>query len=275
MRASFVQVNGIRTRYYRAGNSGPNLVLVHGVGAAADTWVRNIDVLAEHVSVFALDLIGHGFSDTIDMADAVPQDVQLGHLFGFIDQLGIDLYTLAGSSFGGMISALACLQRPDQVDRLVLIGAPVFDTPAELEQAARDAQANQSKALAAPSVAMIRQRNIGSNFLKNDFFEEIVLSQLTAFALPGRSQAFADTIEGVVRSANDPKWHVHDRLEQMSCPTLVAIGRQDPRAKWQRALEGQRRMPDCRVEIFEDCGHKPQSEYADKFNRLMIDFLTD
>ena len=113
MRASFVQVNGIRTRYYHAGNSGPNLVLVHGVGAAADTWVRNIDVLAEYVSVFALDLIGHGFSDAIDMADAVPQDVQLGHLFGFIDQLGIDLYTLAGSSFGGMISALACLQRPD------------------------------------------------------------------------------------------------------------------------------------------------------------------
>ena len=273
MRASFVPVNGIRTRYYHGGDSGPNLVLVHGVGAAADTWVRNIDALAEHFSVYALDLIGHGYSDSIDMADAVPQEVQLQHLFGFVDRLGMDRYTLAGSSFGGMISALAYFERPHQLDKLVLVGAPVFDTPEELEKAARDAQANQSAALAAPSAAMIRERNIGSSYLKGDVFEEIILSQLTAFALPGRQQAFTETIEGVVRSADDPEWHVRHRLAEMNVPTLVVIGRHDPRASWQRALEGQGRMPDCRVEIFDACGHKPQSEYADKFNRLMISFV--
>ena len=217
--------------------------------------------------------MGHGYSDAIDMAGAVPQDVQLQHLFGFVDQLGIDCYTLAGSSFGGMISALSYFQRPDPLDKLVLIGAPVFDTPAELEKAARDAQANHSRALAAPSAAAIRERNIGSNYLKDDFLDEIVLSQLTAYALPGRLQLFADTIEGVVRIINDPEWHVHHRLEQMNVPTLIVIGRHDPRAKWERALEGQQRMPNCRVEIFEACGHKPQSEYADKFNQLMIEFV--
>ena len=227
MRASFVPVNGIRTRYYHGGDSGPNLVLVHGVGAAADTWVRNIDALAEHFSVYALDLIGHGY----------------------FDRLGMDRYTLAGSSFGGMISALAYFERPHQLDKLVLVGAPVFDTPEELEKAARDAQANQSAALAAPSAAMIRERNIGSSYLKGDVFEEIILSQLTAFALPGRQQAFTETIEGVVRSADDPEWHVRHRLAEMNVPTLVVIGRHDPRASWQRALEGQGRMPDCRVEI--------------------------
>ena len=107
--------------------------------------MRNIDALAEHCSVYALDLIGHGFSDAIDMADAVPQEVQLQHLFGWIHQLELDRYTLAGSSFGGMISALAYFARPDQIDKLVLIGAPVFDTPAELEKAARDAQAINRK----------------------------------------------------------------------------------------------------------------------------------
>ena len=273
MRASFVDVNGIRTRYYHAGQDGPNLILVHGVGAAADTWVRNIDALAAHFSVFAPDLIGHGYTDSIDMANAVPQEVQLGHLFGFIDRLGIDRYTLAGSSFGGMISALAYFARPDQIEKLVLIGAPVFDTPSELEKAARDAQANQTGALTSPSAAMIRQRNIGSNHIKTDFFDEIVLCQLTAFALPGRREAFAQTIDGVVRTARNAQWHVHHRLPELAAPTLVVIGRQDPRAKWQRACEGQKQMPDCRVEIFESCGHKPQSEYAEKFNRLLIEFV--
>ncbi len=272
MRAHFVDLGGIRTRYYTAGQ-GPALLLVHGVGASADTFVRNIDPLGERFAVYALDLIGHGFADARDMAGEVPQAAQLDHVFRFVDALKLDRYAFAGSSFGGMIGALAYFARPRAMTHLVLIGAPVFDSPAELERAAHDAQANQKSALAHPTLAAIRQRNIGSNFVKTDTFEEILLNQLTAFALPGRQQAFLQTTDGIVASAHDRRYHLHDRLEQLAVPTLVVIGRHDPRAKWQRALEGATRMPNCRVDIFEECGHKPFSEHATKFNRAMIEFL--
>ncbi|MSP52222.1 MAG: alpha/beta hydrolase [Alphaproteobacteria bacterium] len=272
MRAGFVSLGGVRTRHYWAGH-GPNLLLVHGVGASADTFVRNIDVLGEHFSVFALDLIGHGFTEARDMEDEVPQVAQLEHVFRFTDALGLKSYAFAGSSFGGMIGALGYFSRPSAMTHLVLIGAPVFDTPAELEKAARDAKANQTTALAAPTLETLRKRNVGSNFVKTDTFEEILLNQLTAFALPGRQRAFEQTTDGIVRWANDPRYHVHDRLEQIEVPTLVVIGRHDPRAKWERAVEGAKRMPNCRVDLFEDCGHKPFSEYASRFNRAMIEFL--
>lgn len=272
MRVHFIDLGGIRTRYYAAGR-GPALLLVHGVGASADTFVRNIDPLAEHFSVYALDLIGHGFADARDMAGEVPQATQLEHVFRFIDAVKIERYAFAGASFGGMIGALAYFAQPAAMTHLILIGAPVFDTPAELEQAARDAQTNQKAALAAPTLAAIRNRNIGSNFIKTDTFEEILLNQLTAFAFPGRAEAFLQTIDGIVRSARDPRFHVHDRLEQMKVPTLVIIGRHDPRAKWERAIEGAKRMPNAAVDIFEDCGHKPFSEHAAKFNRAMVAFL--
>ncbi|KAJ0686748.1 putative haloacetate dehalogenase [Helianthus annuus] len=54
---------GYSIRYQCAGNSGPALVLVHGFGANSDHWRKNIPVLAESHRVFAIDLIGYGYSD--------------------------------------------------------------------------------------------------------------------------------------------------------------------------------------------------------------------
>ncbi|XP_076924838.1 pheophytinase, chloroplastic-like [Bidens hawaiensis] len=54
---------GYSIRYQYAGNSGPALVLVHGFGANSDHWRKNIPVLAESHRVFAIDLIGYGYSD--------------------------------------------------------------------------------------------------------------------------------------------------------------------------------------------------------------------
>ena len=59
MRVAFTDVDGIRTRYFYEG-SGPTLVLIHGLGISADSWTRNIDALAEHFTVYAPDMIGHG-----------------------------------------------------------------------------------------------------------------------------------------------------------------------------------------------------------------------
>ena len=53
MGASFVDVDGIRTRYLHAGD-GPPLLLIHGLGISADCWFYNVDVLARHFSVCAL-----------------------------------------------------------------------------------------------------------------------------------------------------------------------------------------------------------------------------
>ena len=69
MRVAFTDVDGIRTRYFYEG-SGPTLVLIHGLGISADSWTRNIDALAEHFTVYAPDMIGHGFTGFAGLARA-------------------------------------------------------------------------------------------------------------------------------------------------------------------------------------------------------------
>jgi pimeloyl-ACP methyl ester carboxylesterase len=273
MRVSFVEIAGLRTRYYHAGAGAP-VVLIHGGGASADTWVRNIPALAARHAVYAPDLIGHGFADFADMAGKAPQAEQARHVIRFMDQMSLDGVTLIGHSFGGLIAALICLAQPERIAKLVLVAsASVFHPAEEQEATLRGAYENQIKALSDTSIAAIRARNVGSNFAKDDPFEEIVLTQLTFFALPDRKRAFEQTIEGLIASAGDLQHRVVHRLEQIAAPTLIVAGQNDPRLKHEHALAGQRRMRHARVEVFAQCGHKPYAEKADRFNRLVLDFL--
>src|SRR3954452_897979 len=99
MRVHFADIHGLRTRYYVAG-SGPALLLIHGVGSSADTWVRCLELLAERHTVYALDLVGHGFTDSTAFGARSPQEVQLQHLFAFAAAMALERFSIVGASFG-------------------------------------------------------------------------------------------------------------------------------------------------------------------------------
>lgn len=274
MHIRFADVNGIRTRYYEAGSGRP-LLLVHGGGAAADTWVRNIEPLAAAgYRVLALDLIGHGFSDAIDLTGKVPQVEQARHIAIFLDHLGIDRIALVGHSFGGLVTSLFYLADPGRVAMMGLISSSsTFHQPKDFGTAVGNAYDNQIKALENPSLEALRARNVGSNFNKQDTFEEILLTQLTYMGLPDRKTAFVQMHYGLLASADSREHRVSHRLEDIACPTIVITGREDPRAKWAVVQEGAAKLPDGEFHLIEQSGHKPYSEQAPTFNRLMIDYL--
>ncbi len=61
--SSFVEAAGIRWHVQRMGEGAP-LLLLHGTGAATHSWRGLLPLLAEHFSVVALDLPGHGFTQS-------------------------------------------------------------------------------------------------------------------------------------------------------------------------------------------------------------------
>lgn len=274
MHVDFIDVEGIRTRYYRAGE-GPSVILVHGTSASSDTWVRNIDVIAAAgYSVYALDLIGHGFTEFEDMSAVAPQSRQARHLLAFVDALGLGRYALAGHSFGGLVVALAYLARPQSVTGLIFVAtASVFHPAGEQEKILREGLANQLQAYDHPSLESLRRRNVGSNFIKSDTFEEILLVQLTYHSMPGRRAAVEQTIGGLIRTAGALDCRVLHRLEEICAPTLVIAGRHDPRVNPRFVADGVARMPDVEVKYYEECGHKPYSEHATAFNADVVAFL--
>jgi len=268
----------MRVRWYQAGNENAQnalpLVLVHGAGASADTWIRNLEALALDRMVYAPDLVGHGLSDGKAHKGQPPQQLQVDHLKALIEHWGIDRFAMAGSSFGALVASLTCLELGPRSARLVLIGsASTFHPGLDQADILQGVLKNQLSALHSPTPDAIRKRNVGSNFDKNDTFEEIVVCQMSSLAMPGRSEFFTETINGLIATANDPNWRVHDRLDQLTMPTLVISGQDDPRADPDQVRKSASKLADCQVHILPRCGHKPFSEQPDVFNTLVAQFL--
>ena len=60
----YLDAGGVRTRYLAAGDEDkPLLILIHGTGGHAEAYSRNLAAHAEHFRTYAIDLVGHGWSD--------------------------------------------------------------------------------------------------------------------------------------------------------------------------------------------------------------------
>ncbi|MCW2829593.1 MAG: hypothetical protein JWP31_285 [Aeromicrobium sp.] len=114
----YVVVHGYR-RAFRITGSGPALLLLHGLACDSSTWAEVMPGLAEHFTVIAPDLLGHGESDKPDA------DYSLGGyangMRDLLTVLGIDKVTVIGHSFGGGVAMQFAYQFPDRTERVVLV----------------------------------------------------------------------------------------------------------------------------------------------------------
>lgn len=115
----WVSVAGDEVPYLRAGDSGPNIVMVHGAGSSRNDWIEIMAVLSSNHRVFAADLIGFGDSPRRDIVHTTEYLGQF--LLGFLDALSISRATLIGHSLGARICLDVALRRPEVVKGLVLI----------------------------------------------------------------------------------------------------------------------------------------------------------
>jgi pimeloyl-ACP methyl ester carboxylesterase len=64
-------------------------------------------------------------------------------------------------------------------------------------------------------------------------------------------------------------------LGTIRTPTLVIWGRQDRILPSSQAFDAAARIPGARLHVFEHCGHMPNVEYPEEFNRLVLEFLDE
>ena len=110
-----------RRAIYRVAGSGPPVVLIHGMLNSSSHWQGVARPLAEHHTVIAPDLIGHGDS-------AAPRgDYSLGaHAASIRDLLaaiGVERATIVGHSLGGGVAMQFFYQFPQRVERLALVSS--------------------------------------------------------------------------------------------------------------------------------------------------------
>ena len=85
---------------YLCGGSGPALVLVHGLLGYSFSWRHALPVLSERATVYAVDMLGVGFSDRPPNLNCCFR-AHAERLLRFLDSVGVTSCDLLGTSHGG------------------------------------------------------------------------------------------------------------------------------------------------------------------------------
>jgi magnesium chelatase accessory protein len=103
----FVEAAGLRWHVQQMGE-GPALLLIHGTGAATHSWRGLMPILARHFTVIAMDLPGHGFTQS-----PPPHRLSLPGMASDLSQLlrvlAVTPDIAVGHSAGAVILARMCL----------------------------------------------------------------------------------------------------------------------------------------------------------------------
>ena len=261
MQRDYVDVNGMNVYYAKAGD-GPPLVLLHGLGASHLTCQENIEALATHFTVYAMDIPGHG--------DSVKEGVSF--IFGFLDAMGLSSAALVGNLMGGLIALKSALAEPERITHLVLIDTAGFgkkiapflrlmSLPFVGELAER--QATRSTA------NMLRQIFAGKNIATEALIAELVRIR----SLPGARSVVPKTLrESVDVFGMKRKHRLLGRLPDLPMPLMVVWGGRDRFFPVAHAYAAADMVPSTRLLVLPEAGHWPHMQEPDVFNAELIMF---
>ena len=111
--------------HYVKQGSGFPLVMLHPLGTSTWAWHTVIDSLSQHYTCYAFDMLGHGESDKPTRHFNMPDYAQA--LDDACQLLNIHRGHYLGNSVGACLATEMAVSFPDRLDKLVLVGCPVWD----------------------------------------------------------------------------------------------------------------------------------------------------
>ncbi len=272
-----IDVDGISTGYLTAGEGGPPLVLLHGVGTSAGEWAWVLPALARDNLVYAVDLPGYdGSSDPPDYSPAFTARF----VASFLDAVGVERdVVLVGSSFGGLAALHLALSEPERVRALVLANS------AGLDRAVSPFLANLALPRGSEPMASWHRTPPGAAqraFVRASLLFarpwHIPLRWLAGQYRLSRLASFPRTELAALRTAINPAGQREvfvDRLPDLRMPTLVVWGTEDRVFPFWQAKGAAARLPNGSLQLIPNCGHLPHVEKPDRFASILGEFLGD
>ena len=276
MRATIENIAGIPTRYLHHGSGDYGVLMLHGVGVSADSWLWNLTGIGDTVWTIAPDLLGYGMTGEGDYKDGAPQDGIIEHVAALIEHLGLKRVTIVGSSFGSNIACHLLWKLGSRVDGLILVGCgPALNGPATLSTMYEQSFSNGIAAMKNPTIEVCRRRMNNLVFDLHCVPEALLMLQLSLYALPGAADRYERRMRGIKEREALERFDVTGRVGELTTPVSIVWGRQDARGNLTEAQQYAAGLPQGRMCIYEKCGHLPYLELPEQFNSHVRDFVAE
>jgi pimeloyl-ACP methyl ester carboxylesterase len=272
-----VSLDKVRWRYLRAGNSGPPLMLIHGLMGYSWSWRFNMQELGRHFTVFAPDLPGCGFSQRADSVTGSLEGDAEG-LIKFVDHLGIEEFDLFGTSRGGAVAVILAAQLARrgmrQRIRRIILSAPVNPW---------SKFGNFRVRMLAKGLGRLWTIHLAKHmpFLLQYYFRRLY-ADVSRIA-PGSVEGYEAGLEpprsmhhlaSILREWFTGLTQVEAALPSLQdLPILLLWGDRDTAVYPSSAYELHSRLSNSTVLMMPGVGHLPYEELPADFNRVVCDFL--
>jgi pimeloyl-ACP methyl ester carboxylesterase len=269
-----IQING-HTIFYTVKGEGKPLLLIHGYGAAMWVWERQIEALSQSYRVYALDLVGHGFSDRPKIP--YTPETYIHFLRDFMERVGIDKATLIGNSMGGGIAWAMAIIFPECVDRLILINC----APPEILHSVKNESFQMLVAIKdIPLLPYLVIAGRNRNSIKwillecvSDFkliTPEVLNRQYQLSKIKGTTWVLYSTFKHAEEGLT-----FRDKLSLIRHPTLLIWGEKDIILPPPVGEALQQAIAGSTLKWIEKSGHIPMWETPDEVNPAILDFLKE
>lgn len=265
-----VDAKGVKTRALIAGD-GEDVIMMHGTSGHMEAFTRNIRAHVEAgFRCHSIDALGHGFTGKPDYNYEIPRYVE--HVINYMDAMGIEKAHLAGESLGGWTAAILALNHPERVRSLQLIAAGGTKANPEIMERIKN---STTAAVTQDDIDLTRKRLQLLMHDNADATEELVETRYTIYHQPEFQKNLHNLLCLQNMEIRQRNMMQPEQLQQIKVPTLIIWGRNNPFGEVPEADKMHENIAGSKLELFDECGHWPQHERPNLYNRIAIAFLQE
>jgi pimeloyl-ACP methyl ester carboxylesterase len=263
---------GMRIHYTDEGlRDGRTLILVHGFAASVHAWRPWIERLSSDYRLIAIDLPGHGLTETpAGYRASLEGNAQL--VDALATHLGVDRFVLAGNSMGGAVSIAYAMKRADRLDGLVLVDAAGW--PGERSAGPPPLVfAMLNNGFARSLMKLIDPRLLARDGLKAAYVDPAIVNEalVDRYANLAMAEGHRDVLL-TQDSRPNPPW-TPESFEQIRTPTLVMTGEKDALIPADNARAIANAIPGAYLVTYPEGGHVPMEQLPDETVRHLRAFV--
>ncbi len=267
----YIDIKGVSIAYTDSG-SGQPVLFIHGFASFSYSWMKMIGHMPRKLRFITIDLKGYGYSEKRCDDQLSPFDQSI-IVASFIRQMKLENLVLVGHSMGGAISLLTLFNEDirSKISKLILIDSAGFFQ--KLPDFIDDITATS------PDNAILKMANeelLVSLVLKQAFYDhgkidDEAIREYSGVLRQDKAKECLYASAKQIAIANTKSFH--EKIRELSIPTLIVWGREDMIIYLVDALKLKADLKNSEFRLIPKCGHSPHEEMPLETANILSEFI--